>query len=53
MHVAHIDFTFNDLLANIPILMLGLTLATLRWKTGNILCPMLVHAVINVIGASG
>lgn len=27
MHVSHIDFSFYDLYANIPILMLGLTLA--------------------------
>jgi len=50
MHVSHIDFSFYDLFANIPILMLGLTLAALRWKADNILCPILVHIVINSIG---
>lgn len=53
MHVSFRDISANDLLANIPIFMLGLTLATLRWKTDNILCPILVHIGINAISVFG
>lgn len=53
MHVSFRDISANELLANIPIFMLGLTLATLRWKTDNILCPILVHIGINVISVFG
>lgn len=53
MHVSIDEFSLNDLLANIPILMLGLSLATLRCKTNNILCSILVHIVINSIGTFG
>lgn len=53
MHVSIEEFSLNDLLANIPIFMLGLTLATLRWKANNILCSILVHIVINSISIFG
>ena len=53
MHVSIDEFSLNDLLANIPIFILGLSLATLRWKTNNILCSILVHIVINSIGTFG
>ena len=52
-HCSFIHFSVQDLLANIPILMLGLTLTTLRWKTDNILCPIIVHVLINTIGSLG
>ena len=53
MHVSIVEFSLSDLLANIPILMLGLSLATLRWKTDNILCSILVHIIINSIATFG
>ena len=53
MHVSIDEFSLNDLLANIPIFILGLSLATLRWKTNNIWCSILVHIVINSIGTFG
>ena len=53
MHVSLEEFGVNELLANIPIFLLGLTLATLRWKTDNIFCSVLVHIVINSIGTFG
>ena len=46
-------FDVTDLLANIPIFMLGLTVTALYWKTDNILCPILVHACINSFGSLG
>lgn len=46
-------FDVTDLLANIPIFMLGLTLTALYWKTDNILCPILVHVCINSFGSLG
>ena len=49
MHVSFIDFSIADMIANIPILMLGLTLTVLRCKTDNILCSVIVHIGINVI----
>ena len=49
MHVSLVDFSVTDMVANIPILMLGLTLTTLRCKTDNILCSVIVHIGINVI----
>ncbi len=49
MHVSLADFSVTDMIANIPILMLGLTLTTLRCKTDNILCSVIVHISINVI----
>ncbi|MBR3920675.1 MAG: CPBP family intramembrane metalloprotease [Oscillospiraceae bacterium] len=49
MHVSLFDFSVTDMVANIPILMLGLTLTTLRCKTDNILCSVIVHIGINVI----
>ncbi|MBR3824057.1 MAG: CPBP family intramembrane metalloprotease [Lachnospiraceae bacterium] len=52
-HTSIIDFGVTDLLANIPILMLGLTVTTLYWRTDNIFCPIIVHIVINTIGTLG
>ena len=52
-HTSMIDFSMTDLLANIPVLMLGLTVTTLYWRTDNIFCPIIVHIVINTIGALG
>ncbi len=49
-HVSLTHFTVADLLANIPVLMAGLAYSTLYWKTENILCTILVHMVINIIG---
>jgi membrane protease YdiL (CAAX protease family) len=49
MHVTFVGFTFYDLLANLPVFMIGLTVTLLYLKTGNILCPILVHMVINTI----
>ena len=49
MHVSLVDFSVTDMIANIPILMLGLTLTILRCKTDNILCSVIVHIGINVI----
>ncbi len=49
-HVSLTSFTIGDLLANIPIMMVGLAYSTLYWKTENILCTILVHMVINIIG---
>ena len=49
MHVSFIDFSVADMIANIPILMLGLALTILRCKTDNILCSVIVHIGINVI----
>lgn len=49
MHVSLVDFSVTDMIANIPILMLGLTLTTLQCKTDNILCSVIVHIGINVI----
>lgn len=49
MHVSLVDFSVTDMIANIPILMLGLTLTMLRCKTDNILCSVIVHIGINVI----
>ncbi len=52
-HTSIIDFSVTDMLANIPILMLGLTVTTLYWRTDNIFCPIIVHIVINTIGTLG
>ncbi|MBR4092491.1 MAG: CPBP family intramembrane metalloprotease [Oscillospiraceae bacterium] len=49
MHVSFVDFSVADMIANIPILMLGLALTILRCKTDNILCSVIVHIGINVI----
>ena len=49
MHVSLVDFSVTDMIANIPILMLGLMLTMLRCKTDNILCSVIVHIGINVI----
>ena len=48
-HVSLASFTIGDMLANIPVLMAGLAYSTLYWKTGNILCTIVVHMIINVI----
>lgn len=53
MHVSLGNFTVTDMLANIPILMLGLTVTTLYWKTENIICPILVHIAMNTIATMG
>jgi len=53
MHCSFVNFSVQDTLANIPILMFGLTLTTLRWKTDNILCPIIVHVLVNTIGSLG
>ena len=53
MHVSHTHYSVQDLLTNIPILMMGLTVGTLRWKTDNILCSMLVHIALNSIATFG
>lgn len=53
MHVSLGNFTITDMLANIPILMLGLTVTTLYWKTENIICPILVHIAMNTIATMG
>ena len=45
------DMTVYDILANIPIFMLGLTLSTLYLKTDNIYCPILVHIAINTMAS--
>lgn len=52
-HTSIIDFSVTDMLANIPILMLGLTVTTLYWRTDNIFCPIIVHIIINTIGTLG
>lgn len=49
-HVSLTHFTVGDLLANIPIMMVGISFSVLYWKTGNILCTILVHMIINIIG---
>lgn len=52
-HTSIIDFSVTDLLANIPILMLGLVVTTLYWRTDNLICPVIVHIIINTIGTLG
>lgn len=52
-HVNYSSFNVADLLANVPIGMLGLSLGILYWKTDNIFCPLLVHVAINSIGTFG
>ncbi len=49
-HASFTSFTIGDLLANIPIMMVGISFSVLYWKTGNILCTILVHMIINIIG---
>lgn len=53
MHISFMDFSVSDLLANIPIFILGLTLTVLRLKTSNIICPILVHIAVNCVGRFG
>lgn len=48
-HVSLNHFTIGDMLANIPIMMAGISYSVLYLKTGNILCTILVHMVINII----
>jgi len=52
-HTSIIDFSVTDMLANIPILMLGLVVTTLYWRTDNLICPVIVHIIINTIGTLG
>lgn len=52
-HVNYSSFNVADLLANVPIGMLGLSLGALYWKTDNIFCPILVHVVMNSIATFG
>lgn len=49
-HVSLIHFTVGDIFANIPIMMVGISYSVLYWKTENILCTILVHMVINIVG---
>ena len=49
MHVSFVGFTFTDLLANMPVFVIGLTLTFLYFKTGNILCPIIVHVIVNTV----
>ena len=49
MHVSFAGFTFSDLLANMPVFVIGLTLTFLYFKTGNILCPIIVHVIVNTV----
>ncbi|MBQ1992205.1 MAG: CPBP family intramembrane metalloprotease [Clostridia bacterium] len=46
-HVSVIGFTVDDLLANIPVFMLGLSITALYFKTDNIICSILLHIIIN------
>lgn len=48
-HVSIANFTVGDMLANIPIMMVGMSFSVLYWKTGNIFCTIVVHMIINVI----
>lgn len=48
-HVSLISFSVGDMLGNIPIMMVGISFSVLYWKTGNVLCTILVHVVINII----
>lgn len=52
-HVNYSSFNVADLLANVPIGMLGLSLGALYWKTDNIFCPILVHVAMNSIATFG
>ncbi len=52
-HVNYSSFNVADLLANVPIGMLGLSLGALYWKTDNIFCPLLVHVAMNSIATFG
>jgi len=52
-HVNYSSFSVADLLANVPIGMLGLSLGALYWKTDNIFCPILLHIVMNSIATFG
>lgn len=52
-HTSIIDFSVTDLLANIPVFMLGLVATTLYWRTDNLICPVIVHIIINTIGTLG
>lgn len=52
-HVNYSSFNVADLLANVPIGMLGLSLGALYWKTDNIFCPILLHIVMNSIATFG
>mgnify|MGYP003291589608 FL=1 len=52
-HTSIIDFCVTDLLANIPVFMLGLVATTLYWRTDNLICPVIVHIIINTIGTLG
>lgn len=52
-HVNYSSFNVADLLANVPIGMLGLSLGALYWKTDNIFCPFLVHVAMNSIATFG
>ena len=52
-HVSVIGFTVDDLLANIPVFMLGLSITALYFKTDNIICSILLHIIINSYATLG
>jgi membrane protease YdiL (CAAX protease family) len=52
-HVSVIGFTVDDLLANIPVFMLGLSLTAVYFKTDNIICSILLHIIINSYATLG
>lgn len=47
-----LNMEFSQILAVIPLFFMGLGLAYIQAKTQDILCPVLVHMIINIISLS-
>ena len=47
-----LNMEFSQILAVIPLFFMGLGLAYIQAKTQYILCPVLVHMIINIISLS-
>ena len=47
-----LNMEFSQILAEIPLFFMGLGLAYTQEKTADIVCPVLVHMIINVISLS-
>lgn len=50
--VIFLNMEFSQILAEIPLFFMGLGLAYTQEKTADIVCPVLVHMIINVISLS-
>ena len=50
--VVFLNMEFSQILAEIPLFFMGLGLAYTQEKTADIVCPVLVHMIINVISLS-